>query len=232
MTDANAANDTRFESGESDSDTGNIAGCGGSEATGIYRIADGSRVTHVERGTESEIRASRCRATGVVYQALQNESNSIVRPDAVAAVDSVLRYLETRPDHEAPTRSVIAKVQHFITAGDLSPGFNYVLCLEDPDGVFNHLDVSLGIAGKTDAPGIVEGGCALHVSSVLWNKREIVNGVLLSFRSPQSIARFLIHLASHLDDMGMKLLETADLAGEADASNEKPEASHGGKVNE
>jgi len=181
-------------------------------ATGIYRISDGSMVTHVEVGSESELRASRCLATGV----------RDIRPDAIPATNATLRYLEERPARTEPQASWVIKVAHFETAGDGSPGFNLVLCLEGPDGIFNHLDISLGIAGEADAPGLIEGSGAIHFPSVLWNKREVVNGVLLHFKRPKAVADFFGGLAGHL----------LDLAESLTASNEKPDASHGAKVND
>lgn len=92
--------------------------------------------------------------------------------------------------------SWIPKAVHTVRGSDLLPGLDFVAFLESPDGVINQLRITFGIAGKLDAPRIVEEGAASGRLSILWNEVEIVDRILLSFPSLSSQASFFLNLVS------------------------------------
>lgn len=86
---------------------------------------------------------------------------------------------------------------------DLAPGIDLVTFLEGPDGILNQLRLVFGIAKEPDAPRVVEESAVFCRLSVLWNEVEIVNRVLLTFKSHPSLSAFLLLLVStlsHLND--------------------------------
>lgn len=99
----------------------------------------------------------------------------------------------------------IPKAVHFIGACDLTPGINFMVLLEDSDGVLNNLGVTLVVSPETDTPKIIQGsGVSLRLS-VEWNKIKIVNGIFLHFSSVSRRTSFLLQLVSaltHVAELG------------------------------
>jgi hypothetical protein len=85
--------------------------------------------------------------------------------------------------------------------GDLTPGIDLVILLESPDGLINHLRIVFGITREADAPRIVEQSGASCRLSVLWNEVEVVDSVLLPFKSGPSLASFLGQLVGGLSHL-------------------------------
>lgn len=81
--------------------------------------------------------------------------------------------------------------------------------LEDADGVLKELRITLGVAGKPNTPGVVQqisASCRLSVSR---DEVEVVNRILLSFKSCSSLSSLFLQLVSafsHISDIAIWVL--------------------------
>ena len=123
--------------------------------------------------------------------------------------------------------SWVVKTASLISDGDLAPGIDIVLGLENSHGVFNNLRVSLRIPWKANAPVIVEECCMNYLASIQWGETQIMDGVLLSFRRPEFLAELFVDLAAHMKSLGKIFLANvkvrSPLTGGEQTSNQKEE---------
>lgn len=88
------------------------------------------------------------------------------------------------------------KAVHVATRSDLAPGFDIVALLENTDGILDELRIILGVTGEPNTPGIVQQRGSTCRLSILWNKIEIVDCVLLSFKSQSCLSSLFLQLVS------------------------------------
>lgn len=100
------------------------------------------------------------------------------------------------------SQSWVPKAVHFVTESDIAPGFDIVAFLEDPNGAINELRVVFGVAVKPDAPRVVQQRGAPCRLSIFWNEVEVVNRILLSFKSRSSLSSLFLQLVSAFSHIG------------------------------
>jgi len=150
----------------------------------------------------------RCRKSA----ACSNSLHRIVRPDlgVVLIHENSVRI----PDSGGIEKLMLGsfsqlwkpKAIHLVTRSDLTPGFDIVAFLENSDGLFNELRLVLGVTNEPDAPRIIQERAASCRLSIFWNEVEVIDRVLLFFKSESSLASLFLQLVTTFNHMHNTIL--------------------------